>query len=31
MAEELKDNMEEKEGHIVEVLVSMRKFGGSPN
>ena len=31
MAEELKHNVEEREVHTVEVLVSMRNLGGSPN
>ena len=31
VAEELKHNVEEQEVHIVEVLVSMRNLGGSPN
>ena len=31
VAEELKHNMEEQEVHTVEVLVSMRNLGGSPN
>ena len=31
VAEELKDNMEEQEVHTVEVLVSVRNLGGSPN
>ena len=31
VAEELKYNMEEQEVHTVEVLVSMRNLGGSPN
>ena len=31
VAEELKHNMEDQEVHTMEVLVSMRKLGGSPN
>ena len=31
VVEELKHNMEEQEVHTVEVLVSMRNLGGSPN
>ena len=31
VAEELKHNMKKQEVHIVEVLVSMRNLGGSPN
>ena len=31
MAEELKDTMDVQEIHTMEVLVSMRNLGGSPN
>ena len=31
VADELKHNMEEQEVDTVEVLVSMRNLGGSPN
>ena len=31
MVKELKNNVEEQEVHTVEVLVSMRDFGGSPS
>ena len=31
MAEELKHNVEVQKVHTVEVLVSMRNLGGSPN
>ena len=31
VVEELKDNMEKQEVHIVAVLVPMRNLGGSPN
>ena len=31
MAKELSDNVDVQEVHTMEVLVSMRKLGGSPN
>ena len=31
VAEELKDNVDVQEIHTMEVLVSMRNLGGSPN
>ena len=31
MAEELKDTVDVQEVHTMEVLVSMRNLGGSPN
>ena len=31
VAEELKDTVDVQEIHIVEVLISMRNLGGSPN
>ena len=31
MVEELKDTMDVQKVHIMEVLISMRNLGGSPN